>query len=417
MTLQDTVGKSMDDNELLVSYYTKKFCNVGTVFTFLLAIQYGMQPFLVKRFSPDGVDKSLIVFMGEMAKGAITLCLLYKDLVATPAKEQLKKSPQTGLADLKDLQQWTLKKSVQSTWLPALIYAIQNYLNQIAYQELPMLTFNLLNQTKTFSMAFFVWFLVGKGQSIQQIFSLSLLTASSIILICGIPGYDDKKIEELEKQKSISVLGVVCVMMAAFTSGLAGAACQKQLQLVKRNVHIFSFDLCLMCGFISLIPLFVKSNGTLHFFQLWFCVMAFLSYIAAFLWVQRKSRRNTLVNISSKQQQLVMTWTDNVSLVSAAVVVSRLINHFHEDIGGLNSVSILVPVMSQACGGLIVAQVTKHSGGLAKSFGIILGIILTSLLELVLTGKYTLPLKLVVSIPLTVLSVIIHSQYPLKSKP
>ena len=44
---------------------------------------------------------------------------------------------------------WTLGRSLQVAALPASLYAVQNWLAQLAYQNLDPAMFNLLNQTKT----------------------------------------------------------------------------------------------------------------------------------------------------------------------------------------------------------------------------------------------------------------------------
>jgi hypothetical protein len=56
--------------------------------------------------------------------------------------------------------------------LPALVYAVQNSLTQLAYRHLDGLTFNLLNQTKTLFAALCVYLLMGKGQTPRQMVAL-----------------------------------------------------------------------------------------------------------------------------------------------------------------------------------------------------------------------------------------------------
>lgn len=43
---------------------------------------------------------------------------------------------------------WSISDSLKVAALPATLYAIQNLLVQYAYEYLPSMTFNLLNQTK-----------------------------------------------------------------------------------------------------------------------------------------------------------------------------------------------------------------------------------------------------------------------------
>ena len=100
-------------------------------------------------------------------------------------------------------------------------------------------------------------------------------------------------------------------------------------------------------------------------------------------------------------------------IVSLIILVVRLIYYFHIDIGP-KSLKVLIPVTTNALGGLVVVMVTKHSGGLAKIYGLVMGIILTTIMELLINQQYFLPLKLVVAIPLTIASMLIHSNFPWK---
>jgi len=46
----------------------------------------------------------------------------------------------------------------------------------------------------------------------------------------------------------------------------------------------------------------------------------------------------------------------------------------------------LLPIMTNACGGIIVGQVTKHAGSVRKGFALILGIVFTGALQAALGG-------------------------------
>ena len=59
------------NDEFLVLTYIKSLFSLGNIFMVILAIQFGIQPFLTKQFVPPSVDKNLIVFMGEMMKGLL----------------------------------------------------------------------------------------------------------------------------------------------------------------------------------------------------------------------------------------------------------------------------------------------------------------------------------------------------------
>lgn len=48
----------------------------------------------------------------------------------------------------KTFSEWTVTGALTASGLPAIIYALQNSLLQIAYKNLDSLTFSMLNQTK-----------------------------------------------------------------------------------------------------------------------------------------------------------------------------------------------------------------------------------------------------------------------------
>lgn len=57
-------------------------------------------------------------------------------------------------------RQWTLADSLIASGLPAAIYALQNSLLQISYRNLDSLTFSMLNQTKIFFTALFMYIIL-----------------------------------------------------------------------------------------------------------------------------------------------------------------------------------------------------------------------------------------------------------------
>lgn len=61
---------------------------------------------------------------------------------------------------LKSLRQWSLADSLIASGLPAAIYALQNSLLQVSYRNLDSLTFSMLNQTKIFFTALFMYIIL-----------------------------------------------------------------------------------------------------------------------------------------------------------------------------------------------------------------------------------------------------------------
>lgn len=77
----------------------------------------------------------------------------------------------------------------------------------------------------------------------------------------------------------------------------------------------------------------------------------------------------------------------------------------------------LIPVVSNALGGLVVGYVTKYAGGVLKGFALIAGIILTGFVQWAFEGK-PLGANTWVAVALVSVSIYLHASYPApKSKP
>ena len=128
----------------------------------LLALQFGVQPFLSSRFlSRSGCDPRVVVLFTELAKAS--LCLLGR--AAQPAEQASGRPGQILL-----------------TAAPAACYLIQNLALQQAYADLDSLTFNCLNQTKVAATALCLYLLQGSRQTRRQLVALGLLTAAGLLL-------------------------------------------------------------------------------------------------------------------------------------------------------------------------------------------------------------------------------------------
>jgi len=131
----------------------------------LLALQYGLQPFLTSRFlSKAGCDARAVVLVTELAKAALCACSLL-----------LQRSP---AGDMRRPAAW----DVLQTAAPAACYLVQNLALQRAYADLDSLTFNCLNQTKLAATALFLYVLLGQRQSAQQLVALALLLFAGLLL-------------------------------------------------------------------------------------------------------------------------------------------------------------------------------------------------------------------------------------------
>ncbi|XP_043719340.1 UDP-N-acetylglucosamine transporter ROCK1 isoform X2 [Telopea speciosissima] len=75
----------------------------------------------------------------------------------------------------------------------------------------------------------------------------------------------------------------------------------------------------------------------------------------------------------------------------------------------------LIPVLSNAVGGILVGLVTSHAGGVKKGFVIVSALLVTALLQFIFDGKPP-SLYCLVSLPLVITSISIYQKYPFKVK-
>lgn len=71
----------------------------------------------------------------------------------------------------------------------------------------------------------------------------------------------------------------------------------------------------------------------------------------------------------------------------------------------------LIPVLTNAFGGVVVGLVTKYAGGVVKGFALIAGIIITGFAQWFLEGKQ-LQMNTWVAVFLVSLSIFLHTSYP-----
>lgn len=291
----------------------------------LLAIQFGVQPILVKRFAPQGICKSSVVLTQEVVKGVIA----YGAYMGT-TRPDIRRREISSLS----LRSWLTMAGV-----PAAIYTVQNLASLLAYQNLEALAFNVLNQTKILSAALCCYLVMGKKQTKRQSFSLVLLLTSALV------------IEGVISMKSITAVmggastfalpgpmkfgrrfthGVVPVLFASFLSGFAGALTQKNLQGVTRsqspngvkpeprNPYLFSLELTVASLVVLLTSLLVSKDGK-----------------------------------SIRQYGFFHQWTPET----------------------------MIPILTNSFGGILVGLVTKHAGSVRKGFALIFGILLSGVFQ------------------------------------
>ncbi|XP_052189365.1 UDP-N-acetylglucosamine transporter ROCK1 [Diospyros lotus] len=75
----------------------------------------------------------------------------------------------------------------------------------------------------------------------------------------------------------------------------------------------------------------------------------------------------------------------------------------------------LIPVISNALGGILVGLVTSHAGGVRKGFVIVSALLVTALLQFIFDGKPP-SLYCLLALPLVITSISIYQKYPYQAK-
>jgi UDP-sugar transporter A1/2/3 len=208
----------------------------------------------------------------------------------------------------------------------------------MAYQNLPPITFNVLNQTKTLSAALCCFLILGRAQSPLQIVSLFLLLLSALVIEKVVPLQKYSKnnvttavvtkgdttpttetvITTVDRRSEI-ISGVIPLLLASFLSGLAGALSQKSLQNMGRDSYLFTMELS----------------------------AASLLFLTSSLLISSPDGKRI------RQDGFFFGWTKQT----------------------------WIPVITNALGGIIVGLVTKYSGSVRKGFALIFGLLLSGILQ------------------------------------
>lgn len=347
------------------------------VYMSLLALQFGIQPVLVRKFTPQTIVRSSVVLVQEVVKFGIAGAIYLSGT---------RKSTRQ-----KDFEGWSIKTWIALAALPAFLYTIQNVATIMAQQNIEALTFNVLNQTKILSAALSCYFILGKQQSKMQVLSLCLLilstlvierivNPSSLFLLSG--GGSKAGISKALKGVAGAFAslrsgdagrrfthGVVPLLVASMISGTAGALTQlstqggarkvwgksKSVQQVSRpprNAYLFSMELSVASIAFLLLSLGCSSSG-----------------------------RSIL-----QSRSFFDNWTPHT----------------------------FIPVITNSIGGILVGLVTKHAGSVRKGFALIFGLLLSGLFQANGTGVRT---EQIIGGALAAASLWMHTVHPYKAPP
>ncbi|CAJ1938102.1 unnamed protein product [Sphenostylis stenocarpa] len=210
-------------------------------FSILLALQYGAQPLISKRFVRREVIVTSSVLVCELVKVLYAVFIMAKD-------GSLRKV----------YKEWTLVSAFTASGLPAAIYALQNSLLQISYKNLDSLTFSMLNQTKILFTAFFTYFILRQKQSIEQIGALLLLIVAAVLLSVG---EGSSKGSSSGNADQILFYGIIPVLVASVLSGLASALCQWASQVKKHSSYLMTIEMSIVGSLCLLASTFKSPDG------------------------------------------------------------------------------------------------------------------------------------------------------------
>ena len=233
----------------------------------LLSLQFGVQPLLVRKHTPQAINRKSVVLVQEAVKFVIA-GVIYSGSTSQSTRQL-------------DLKGWSVTQWISLAGLPAFLYTIQNVASLTAYQNLEPLTFNILNQTKILSAAFFCYLILGKRQSRLQMVALFSLVSSSLVIERVIsPGTLMKLFSGASPQFTLEgrhiTHGVVPVLIASGISGLAGALIQSKLQGTKkrksdedpnesslrpRNAYLYSMEMNIASILLLLGSMSTSSHG------------------------------------------------------------------------------------------------------------------------------------------------------------
>jgi len=316
----------------------------------LLALQFGIQPIVTKKFTSPEINKSTVIFTQEIVK------LLIAMIGITLNTSTKWKDITSG---------WSIQSWLRLALLPATIYLIQNLCSLLAYQNLDAITYNVLNQTKTLSAALCCFLLLGKRQSKLQIVALVILLVAALVMEGILPlnleyymnylsnttaAADSNETTKFSLSSRHVSHGVLPIMLASFLSGLAGAITQKSLQSGGgRNALMFTMELCVASILILLVSFATSDDGK-----------------------------------KIQERGFFDQWT----------------------------FLTLVPILTNSAGGILVGLVIKYAGTIRKGFALIFGILISGIVQSLIDENKTLSKEDIAGGVLAALSLWMHASFP-----
>jgi len=313
----------------------------------LLALQFGIQPLLVRKFTPQTIVRSSVVLVQEVVKFGIAGAIYFSG-----TKKETRE---------KDFDGWSVKTWIALAGLPAFLYTIQNLASLMAYQNLEALTFNVLNQTKILSAALSCYFIMGKRQSKMQVISLCVLIVSTLVIeqilhpgafvslmsmgggnaFKGVTGVFSSLRSTASGAGRRVTHGIIPVLVASLISGMAGALTQKNLQGSQGSAPVWGGKKSTNASPTASRP---PRNAFLFSMEM---NVASVILLASSL-ILSSDGRNIL-----RSRSFFSNWTPET----------------------------FIPIITNSIGGILVGLVTKHAGSVRKGFALIFGLLLSGIFQ------------------------------------
>lgn len=149
-------------------------------------------------------------------------------------------------------------REIAKLMVPALLYTIQNNMLYEALENLDAATYSVCYQSKILTTALFSVFLLRKKLSATKWGALLLLTSGvALAQLSGLSAEDSREAHETAAGQS-PILGFMCVMAAACTSGFAGVYFEMLLKGSKTSLWIRNIQMGIPSIVLSIVSVLVK---------------------------------------------------------------------------------------------------------------------------------------------------------------
>ncbi|KAK6749470.1 hypothetical protein RB195_001837 [Necator americanus] len=230
--------------------------------------------------------------------------------------------------------------------VPAILYVIQNNLLFLALSKLDAATYQVTYQLKILTTALFSVTMLGR--SLNRLKWLALLLLTGGVALVQMPASGSNKSGVSQSDTSDSIIGLLAVLAACFSSGFAGVYFEKILKTT--NVSLWMRNLQL----------------------------AFFSIFGGFL----------------------MCWLYDWNAIEKDGFLQ-----------GYNTI-IWIVVALQAYGGLVIALVVKYADNILKGFAVSLSIILSSFISWWLLADFTPSLMFAAGATIVIVSTFMYGYEP-----